>query len=98
MQCRIQYYLIAIFSLAFVFSCDKEEDPVDNETDCYQQYGTPVANIPENEELVMYEVNLKAFSADGDLEGVQNRLDNIAELRVNIIWLMPIQIPFFLIR
>ena len=39
----------------------------------------------------MYEVNLRAFSNDGDLEGVQNRLDNIAELGVNIIWLMPIQ-------
>ena len=91
MRCRIQYYLIAIFSLAFIFSCDKKEDPVDNETDGYQQYGTPVANIPENEELVMYEVNLRAFSSSGDLQGVENRLDNIAELGVNIIWLMPIQ-------
>ena len=91
MRCRIQYYLIAIFSLAFIFSCDKKEDPIDNETDGYQQYGTPVANIPDNEELVMYEVNLRAFSSGGDLQGVQNRLDNIAELGVNIIWLMPIQ-------
>ena len=50
-----------------------------------------MANIPDNEELVMYEVNLRAFSSSGDLQGVQNRLDNIAELGVNIIWLMPIQ-------
>ncbi|MCH1611775.1 MAG: alpha-amylase family glycosyl hydrolase, partial [Flavobacteriales bacterium] len=91
MRCRIQYYLIAIFSLGLFFSCDKEEDPIVKETNGYQQYGTPLANIPENEELVMYEVNLRAFSSDGDLEGVQNRLDNIAELGVNIIWLMPIQ-------
>ena len=91
MRYRIQYYLIAIFSLAFIFSCDKVEDPVDNETDGYQQYGTPMANIPENEELVMYEVNLRAFSSGGDLQGVQNRLDQIAELGVNVIWLMPIQ-------
>ena len=91
MRCRIQYYLIAFISLAFIFSCDKKDDPIDNETDGYQQYGTPIANIPKNEELVMYEVNLRAFSNDGDLEGVQNRLDNIAELGVNIIWLMPIQ-------
>ena len=91
MRCRIQYYLIAIFSLAFIFSCDKEEDPIDNETGGYQQYGTPVANIPENGELVMYEVNLRAYSSAGDLQGVQNRLDNIVELGVNIIWLMPIQ-------
>ena len=91
MRCRIQYYLIAIFSLAFVFSCDKKENPIDNDNDGYQQYGMPVANIPDNEELVMYEVNLRAFSSNGDLQGVQNRLDNIAELGVNIIWLMPIQ-------
>ena len=91
MRCRIQYYLIAFFSLASIFSCDKEEDPIDNDNDGYQQYGMPMANIPDNEELVMYEVNLRAFSSNGDLQGVQNRLDNIAELGVNIIWLMPIQ-------
>ena len=91
MRSRIQYYLIAIFSLAFIFSCDKDEDPIDNKTDGYQQYGTPLSNIPDNEELVMYEVNLRAFSSGGDLQGVQNRLDDIAELGVNIIWLMPIQ-------
>ncbi len=90
MRCRIQYYLIAIFSVAFFFSCNKEEDPTNNETEGHQQYGTPMANIPENEELVMYEVNLRAFSSGGDLQGVQNRLDQIAELGVNIIWLMPI--------
>ena len=91
MRCRIQYYLIAIFSIAFIFSCDKEEDPTNNEPEGHKQYGTPMANIPENAKLVMYEVNLRAFSADGDLQGVQNRLDEIAELGVNIIWLMPIQ-------
>lgn len=91
MRCRIQYYLIAIFSIAFIFSCDKEEDPTNNETEGHQQFGTPMANIPENEELVMYEVNLRAFSSGGDLQGVQNRLDDIAELGVNVIWLMPIQ-------
>ena len=91
MRCRIQYYLMAIFSIAFIFSCDKEEDPTNNETEGHQQFGTPMANIPENEELVMYEVNLRAFSSGGDLQGVQNRLDDIAELGVNVIWLMPIQ-------
>ena len=48
MRCRIQYYLIAIFFIAFIFSCDKEVDPTNNETEGHQQYGTPMANIPEN--------------------------------------------------
>jgi len=91
MRYRIQYYLIAIFSLGLFFSCDKKEDPIVRKSNGYQQYGTPLDNIPENEELVMYEVNLRAFSADGDLEGVEDRLDEISELGVNIIWLMPIQ-------
>ena len=91
MRYRMQNFFIVIFSVSLIYSCDKVEDPVDNETDGYQQYGTPMANIPENEELVMYEVNLRAFSSGGDLQGVQNRLDQIAELGVNVIWLMPIQ-------
>ena len=74
MRCRIQYYSLVIFSLCLIISCDKKDDPIDNDSDGYQQYGTPMVNIPENEELVMYEVNLRAFSSDGDLEGVQNRL------------------------
>ena len=91
MRCRIQYYLGVIFYLCLIFSCDKEEDMIVCEAESYQQYGTPMTNIPENSDLIMYEVNLRAFSSGGDLQGVQNRLDNIAELGVNIIWLMPIQ-------
>jgi glycosidase len=38
----------------------------------------------------MYEVNLRAYSSGGDLPGVLERIDQIAELGVNVIWLMPI--------
>jgi glycosidase len=38
----------------------------------------------------MYEVNLRAFSSGGDLQGVINRLDQLKALNVNVIWLMPI--------
>jgi len=38
----------------------------------------------------MYEVNLRAFSPDGDIQGVIDRLDHIESLGVNVIWLMPI--------
>ena len=38
----------------------------------------------------MYEVNLRAFSSSGDLQGVINRLDQLKALNVNVIWLMPI--------
>ena len=38
----------------------------------------------------MYEVNLRAFSSSGDIQGVTNRLDQLKALNVNVIWLMPI--------
>jgi glycosidase len=39
---------------------------------------------------VIYEVNLRAFSQEGTIQGVIARLDSIKSLGVNIIWLMPI--------
>ena len=56
----------------------------------YTQYGTPFGQVPAPEDVIMYEVNLRAFSPGGDLQGVIDRLDNIRDLGVNVIWLMPI--------
>lgn len=42
------------------------------------------------DDIVIYEVNLRAFSADGDFQGVIERLDHIKSLSVNVIWLMPV--------
>jgi glycosidase len=56
----------------------------------YQQYGTPFEFVPNTEDIVMYEVNLRAFSQAGNLAGVTARLDQIQDLGVNVIWLMPI--------
>lgn len=53
-------------------------------------YGQPFTALPEIDDIVMYEVNLRAFSPDGDLQGVINKLDHIKSLGVNVIWLMPI--------
>jgi hypothetical protein len=44
-----------------IFSYNKNKVPIDDETVGYQQYATPMADIPENKELVIYEVNLRAF-------------------------------------
>jgi glycosidase len=38
----------------------------------------------------MYEVNLRAFSSQGNLQGVIDKLDHLQSLHVNVIWLMPI--------
>lgn len=78
-------WLALLFLL--LFSCNKKEDTPEVE---------PVPEpevefeIPENDELIMYEVNLRAFSASGDLQGVIQGLDHIKSMGVNVIWLMPI--------
>lgn len=47
-------------------------------------------SIPSTRDIIMYEVNLRAFSQSGDIQGVINRLDEIRALGINVIWLMPI--------
>lgn len=56
----------------------------------FKQYDVPFVNVPEIEDITMYEVNLRAFSASGDLKGVEKGLDHIKGLGINVIWLMPI--------
>lgn len=75
-------------------SCQKgEENNIPNshnEDTGYEQYGTPFDNIPEIQDIIMYEVNLRAYSSTGDIQGIINNLDHIEDLSVNVIWLMPI--------
>jgi glycosidase len=84
-----------IYFLAFVLcACGSNDDvkttttpPKDDEP---KQYGTPYANVPDVENIVLYEVNERAFSSAGNFQGVIDRLDNIKALGINTIWLMPI--------
>lgn len=46
--------------------------------------------LPALEDVVLYEVNLRAFSEAGDLAGVTARLDEIQAVGANVLWLMPI--------
>ncbi len=87
--------LLIPFLFIALFSCKQEPapiiipDPKPTDQDP-AQYGTPFAGIPATQDIVMYEVNLRAFSQNGNLEGVRQRLDSIKSLGVNVIWLMPI--------
>ena len=56
----------------------------------YQQYGTPFAQVPDPQDVAIYQVNIRSFSQDGNFKGVEARLDEIDELGVNVIYLMPI--------
>ncbi len=54
------------------------------------QYGTPFTGVPDREDAVMYQVNIRAFSPTGNFAGVTARLDSIKALGVNVLYLMPI--------
>ena len=54
------------------------------------QYGTPYTPLPKPEDVVIYQVNLHAFSSEGNFAGVQARLDNIKALGANTLYLLPI--------
>lgn len=88
-------YLLLLSLLTLGFSCKKDSlssvskpinPPVEDGF-----YGSPYFGLPDSvNDWVIYEVNLRAFSQHGDLEGVTQRLDSIKALGVNVIWLMPI--------
>ncbi len=54
------------------------------------QYGTPFGGVPNREDAVIYQVNMRAFSQGGNFAGVTARLDSIRALGVNVLYLMPI--------
>lgn len=54
------------------------------------QYETPFSGVPNTADIIMYEINERAFSSSGKLSGIIPRLDSIKSLHVNVIWLMPI--------
>jgi len=53
------------------------------------QYGSPFTGVPDTKDIVLYEINLRAFSTSGNFSGLLSRLDSIKALGVNTIWLMP---------
>ncbi len=52
--------------------------------------GFAFAVVPDPQDAIIYEVNLRAFSQAGGIDGVTARIDEIDALGVNVIWLMPI--------
>ncbi|MFN4199338.1 MAG: alpha-amylase family glycosyl hydrolase [Flavobacterium sp.] len=85
-------FIIAISTFLIFISCsnsESENPPVDIPQD-YTQFGIPFTNMPSHEDIVMYEVNIRAFSPEGNLQGVINKLNHIKSLGTNVIWLMPI--------
>ena len=76
-------FAISFGSLSCTFSLTVGEQPL-------VQYGTPFTGVPDSRDAVIYQVNMRAFSAARNFQGVINRLDSIKALGVNVIYLMPV--------
>jgi glycosidase len=83
-------YLMALMALACGGNEDEKKPIVPGGDDEPKQYGVPFAGVPDVQNIVMYEVNTRAFSQAGNFQGIIDRLDNIKEMGINTIWLMPI--------
>ncbi len=90
-RCLIIFFIICILIL---IRCGKEEDngpgpkpPGPNDT---LDNDLPFSDIPNTSDIIMYEINERAFSASGYFAGITERLDSIRALGVNVVWLMPI--------
>ena len=54
------------------------------------QYDVPFNGVPDRPDAIIYQVNMRAFSAGGNFSGIIARLDSIKSLGVNVIYLMPV--------
>ena len=81
-------YPLVILAFSLFAGCKKEGSP-DNQSSPRPQpegeYTTPATS-----ELLIYEVNLRAFSDEGTLKGVEQRMEHFKKLGVNMLWLMPV--------
>ena len=80
-----------ILWVAFVASGGRlpAQSPGEPETSEVPQYGTPYTQVPDPQDAVIYQVNLRAFSPEGNFAGVQARLDAIKALGINVLYLLP---------
>jgi glycosidase len=78
------------------FGCKKGGDPgggITNPPVVEQdpaQFGTPFTNVTDRQDAVIYQVNMRVFSQQGNFAGVISRLDSIKALGANVVYLMPV--------
>jgi glycosidase len=91
---RSLFIALALVAVVILGACSKEDtmiavDPPEQEP-VPQQYGTPFNSVPAIADIQLYEVNPRVFSPEKNLDGISARLDDLQQLGVNVVWLMPI--------
>lgn len=78
--------ILAALALSAVSCGNDNQGPVTPDTPDTPQTPTTVGNT-----MVVYEANPKVFASSKSLKAIEDRLGDIQDLGVNVIWLMPIQ-------
>lgn len=82
----IFYVLIIACSTPAISTAQTNQETVQPEV---AQFGKPFSRVPDRRDVTIYQVNMRAFSKQGNFKGVLARLDAIKALGVNVIYLMP---------
>lgn len=90
MKSNINIVYTLLITLAFISCSSSDDNSTPITPSPYTQYGASFEKMPKKEDAIIYQVNIRAFSQAGTLKGVQDRLAQIQELGVNVIYLMPV--------
>ena len=85
--------LIIFAGMLSIFSCKKQEATVSETTGkdtIHVAEGETIAQPDWAKNAVIYEVNIRQFSPEGNFAGVTAQMQRLKDLGVDIIWLMPI--------
>ena len=79
-----------LFLIISIWSCKTlTSQQINDSSAIYTQYGVPFNNVPDRQDVTIYQVNMRVFSKEGNFQGVIDRLDSIKALGANVIYLMP---------
>lgn len=79
---RILFFPVLVLSLCFIFASCKKESPV-----------SPADNAAtsiKTEDVVLYELFVRNFTSEGTFRAIIPHLQELKDLGINTIWLMPI--------
>ena len=83
------FKLLLLLFITVFSNCKKGNDTTVSDSS-YPQYGTPFTSVPNTQDAIIYQVNLRAFSSDASFKGVIARLDSVKALGINVVYLLPI--------
>ena len=76
--------------LAALVSCNKPDDGKEGGDNSGTDTRPALSSLTSGNTTVIYEANPKLFSQSSAIKSIEQNLDRIANMKVNVLWLMPI--------